>query len=1404
MKVASVDEDEASNHPLDPPPDPDDAFNLVTQVRWEDDIIWNGEECKSKVFSKLKAKGHAAGWIPSSINRRASAFNPQVKDPKQKISFLARPSPATNKSSGDGDTNSTSDDTWYSIFPIENEELIHGVWEDDIIWDAENMKKIPEPKILTLDLNDENIVLGIPDDVDPTLLHENEPAPIPLKEKKQLNSRKSRILLGKSSTVAKQEIETPKPPTTVQKDPWNISNDEYYNPKTTTDTTFKPNLGINFRHSIPALELRQPFFPTHIGQLKLRSFHRPPLKKYSHGTIADTLPHSVLPLVKHIKKKAKQREAERQAAGGGEIFFMRTPEDLSGKDGDLILAEMSEEHPPLLSQVGMASRIKNYYKRRPGKDGGAPDYEFGETAYSQQSPFLGNLGPGQSLQTVENNLYRAPIYKHDLPDTDFLIIRTRNNYFIREVNTIFTVGQELPLFEVPGPNSKKANNFIRDFLQVFIYRLFYKSNDNPRRIKGEDIKKAFPSYPEHSIRRVLNLCAEFTRLGTGSFWVLKPDFRLPTEDEIRAMVSPEQCCAFYSMIAAEQRLKDAGYAKKSLNAAEGENDAIQMDDELKAAPWNTTRAFIAATNGKALLELDGVADPTGCGEGFSYVRIPNRPRLSKEESQKEQFKGKKTVAGTDADLRRLPLKQAKLLLRKHGVPEAEIKKLSRWEINDLLRTLSSESNSDQTMAKFARGARVGTAEYHRRYKEECQRIFDLQNRLLSSNEVLSSDEDDSERDDSDIEEMGKTIEQMLVDQKSLQDVIDENEERERLEFMQSMMDEDSNQSNPGKRRTREKVEKNVQNSSGKVLKIYRTFVDSDGKEYTRVETVRKPAVIDVYVTIKTTKNPEFIRKFATDLNTEEKLKEKKRLQQQLRALKRNEEKKKRNFDLNSSRKSKSSSIKCGENLDSDDDCSIQTCISAPSTSAATSTLTLRKCGACGALGHMKSNKNCPLYRNDSSDEAPEADDKLMDLENDGQPLIRVDETKIIFSKKLLQHAEEQRRKSLVVKVPKEVLKRKRRSEPEQFDYLKPIAKSRKRRKYDPEDFLENMLLDLCTAMQNVRGSEQFWTPVSTKYVPDYYQIVTNPIDLASIKNKVKQKKYTTRAQFLSDVNRIFENSVLYNGADAESTCAAKNMYDLCVKTFEENSQELTRVEKAINPLLDDDDQAAFSFLLDTITEKLKAIHDSTPFHHPVNMKRVPNYYQIITSPMDLATIKVFIKNNRYFSIERYMDDVNLILKNSSRFFGPENKVTLKAHEIVTEAKLQIEQNIETLRDLEKKIAARRVVSDSTDSESVVTTSSTPSDRDAESKSSFGGIGSSTASSSATTSHLTAETTNAEAKSTNEQSATQLVREPVEQREDLTESSTPVSSGSVVTGSPATLTSSQQLLDVGMDESELWF
>ena len=45
---------------------------------------------------------------------------------------------------------------------------------------------------------------------------------------------------------------------------------------------------------------------------------------------------------------------------------------------------------------------------------------------------------------------------------------------------------------------------------------------------------------------------------------------------------------------------------------------------------------------------------------------------------------------TNAVLRRLPLKDAKAILRENGVTEDEIKKISRWEIIDVLHNMLSD------------------------------------------------------------------------------------------------------------------------------------------------------------------------------------------------------------------------------------------------------------------------------------------------------------------------------------------------------------------------------------------------------------------------------------------------------------------------------------------------------------------------------------------------------------------------------------------------------------------------------------------------------------------------------------------------------------------------------------------
>ena len=73
------------------------------------------------------------------------------------------------------------------------------------------------------------------------------------------------------------------------------------------------------------------------------------------------------------------------------------------------------------------------------------------------------------------------------------------------------------LFQGTAMRISKTSNYVVS-LQVFIYRLFWRSRDAPRRIKMDEIKKAFAAHSESSIRKRLKPCAEFHRTGQDSNW----------------------------------------------------------------------------------------------------------------------------------------------------------------------------------------------------------------------------------------------------------------------------------------------------------------------------------------------------------------------------------------------------------------------------------------------------------------------------------------------------------------------------------------------------------------------------------------------------------------------------------------------------------------------------------------------------------------------------------------------------------------------------------------------------------------------------------------------------------------------------------------------------------------------
>lgn len=238
---------------------------MVTQLNWEDEIVWNGEEIKHKVMQKLNSKGGlASGWLPTATNRVALAT--------QKAAPAATPTTGKGGNSGaKGGAKSgankpgaeaakaaaaapppedPADDVWHSIFPVENDELVFGLWEDDIIWDSENMKTLPNPKILVLDTNDENVILSIPDDIDPATKQAYVQQPVKVKIPHP-HVRKSKLLLGKAGVINVLEDDAPPPPSeNNEKDPYNISNDEFYAAKATEAAIKGNNHPIKFHEAL--------------------------------------------------------------------------------------------------------------------------------------------------------------------------------------------------------------------------------------------------------------------------------------------------------------------------------------------------------------------------------------------------------------------------------------------------------------------------------------------------------------------------------------------------------------------------------------------------------------------------------------------------------------------------------------------------------------------------------------------------------------------------------------------------------------------------------------------------------------------------------------------------------------------------------------------------------------------------------------------------------------------------------------------------------------------------------------------------------------------------------------------------------------------------------------------------
>lgn len=312
--------------------------------------------------------------------------------------------------------------------------------------------------------------------------------------------------------------------------------------------------------------------------------------------------------------------------GKDTLAIFNSTKDLSlGDNSNSLLLEYSEEHPIMMANFGMGSRLINYYRRRNAEDTTRPKLDIGETAVllpEDKSPFsmFGHIDPGQITPAIHNSMYKAPVFKQEPKSTDFLMIRNATGvegptWYLRNIENIHVVGQQFPSVDVPGPHSRKVTTASKNRLKMVSYRQMRRNK--PHTIEISDVTRHFAESTDLQNRQKMK---EFlTHSKETRRWEMKPGEAIPDEEVVRTMVKPEDVCLLEAMQVGQQHLLDSGFTKEG-DETDEENGNEGQSIEQQLAPWYTSRNFLNAASGKAMLQLHGEGDPSGRGEAFSFLK----------------------------------------------------------------------------------------------------------------------------------------------------------------------------------------------------------------------------------------------------------------------------------------------------------------------------------------------------------------------------------------------------------------------------------------------------------------------------------------------------------------------------------------------------------------------------------------------------------------------------------------------------------------------------------------------------------------------------------------------------------------------------------------------------------------